>query len=199
MDSVPDSRRRFLARVPAVAMMAGLAASYGTLLAYFGRFLFPASGRREEWLFVTRVSGIARGQTVLYKTPAGESVNVTRRGAAGTSEDFVALSSVCPHLGCQVHWEPQNNRYFCPCHNGVFRPDGVAIGGPPAEAGQSLSAYPLRLRDGLLFIRVPTEKLSVGARAELRGKRGAVIEVAGDGRGPGHDPCLGSTFGREEA
>jgi hypothetical protein len=98
-----------------------------------------------------------------------------------------------------VHWEPQNDRYFCPCHNGVFQPDGVAIGGPPAEAGQSLSAYPLEVRDRLLYIRVPTEKLLIGARAEFRGKRGAVIEVADCGRGPGHDPCLGSSFEREDA
>lgn len=199
MNAPADTRRRLLARLPLAAMMAGLVASYGTLLAYFARFLFPARARREEWLYVARVAGVERGHTVLYKTPAGETVNITRRGVAGTAEDFVALSSVCPHLGCQVHWEPHNDRYFCPCHNGVFTPEGRAIAGPPAEAGQSLSAYPLNVSDGLLYIQVPTDRLLTGARAELRGRRGAVVELADGRSGPGHDPCLGAAFRREDA
>ena len=95
----------------------------------------------------------------MYRSPAGESVTIARRGTGGTAEDFVALSSTCPHLGCQVHWEPQNTRFFCPCHNGVFDPTGRAVSGPPAEAGHSLPRYALEVRDGLIYIPVPTEEL----------------------------------------
>jgi Rieske Fe-S protein len=185
-----------LGRGPFIAMAAALAASYGTLLAFMARFLFPARGRSVEWAYVVRLSAISRGDTVLYKTPAGETVNVTRLGDAGAVDDFVALSSVCPHLGCQVHWEPQKDRYFCPCHNGVFTPEGVAIAGPPAEAGQSLSRYPLKIEHEVLYIQAPIERLpvGVGAAPELRGPRGALIEVAGKCRGEGHDPCLAAAY-----
>ena len=71
--------------------------------------------------------------------------------------DFVAFSSICPHLGCQVNWELQNDRFFCPCHNGVFDRDGNATGGPPAAAGQRLPRYPLKIENGLLFIEVQLE------------------------------------------
>ncbi len=77
----------------------------------------------------------------------------------------MALSSTCPHLGCKVHWEAPENRFFCPCHNGAFDPSGRAIAGPPAEAGQSLGRYPLRIEGGLLYIEVPTERLPGGEGA----------------------------------
>jgi len=177
-------------------MMAALAASYGTLLAFMARFLFPAEKRKVDWMYVTSVAGFAPGSTLLYKTPAGETVNVTRRGATGTAEDFAALSSTCPHLGCQVHWEPQNNRYFCPCHNGMFRPDGKAYSGPPAEAGQSLPQYPLKIQAGLLYIEVPLAGLPIErAASEPRGARGGVIELGDARRAPGHDPCLAAGYG----
>ena len=76
-----------------------------------------------------------------------------------TADAFIALSSTCPHLGCQVHWEPQNDRYLCPCHNGTFAPAGTPTGGPPFEANQSLPHYPLRVEGGLLFVEVGTRAL----------------------------------------
>jgi hypothetical protein len=85
-------------------------------------------------------------------------------------------------LGCQVRWEPQNNRYFCPCHNGTFDTTGKATGGPPGEAGQSLPRYGLRIDSGLLYIEVPVEHLSTPLQAGL-------VEVVSP-QGPGHDPCL---------
>jgi Rieske Fe-S protein len=54
-----------------------------------------------------------------------------------------------------VHWEAQNDRFFCPCHNGAFDRQGNATAGPPAAAGQALLRFPLRLENGLLFIEVP--------------------------------------------
>ncbi|REJ80691.1 MAG: ubiquinol-cytochrome c reductase iron-sulfur subunit [Acidobacteria bacterium] len=150
------------------AVAAGLAASYGTLAAFVGRFLYPEPTDRS-WFFVARTSELQPGEARLFRTPRGEPVNVTRRGVAaaaaasgegGDGSDFAALSSTCPHLGCQVHWEAHNNRFFCPCHNGVFDPDGVATAGPPAEAGQSLLRYPVRDDRGMLFIQLPREELA---------------------------------------
>ena len=77
-----------------------------------------------------------------------------------TADAFVALSSICPHLGCQVHWEPQNDRFFCPCHNGAFDASGKPTEGPPATAGQELTRFPLQVMNGLLFIQVPMQSVN---------------------------------------
>ncbi len=153
-------RRRFLRRASHVAMATGLAGGYGALGLIAGRFLFPSDDRGRVWQYLVDVDRMAVGQSLSYRGPAGEAINVTRRGRGGGADDFVALSSTCPHLGCQVHWEPQNDRYFCPCHNGTFNAAGVATGGPPFDAGQDLPPYPLRVDSGLLFIEVPVDALA---------------------------------------
>ncbi|MGE0462587.1 MAG: ubiquinol-cytochrome c reductase iron-sulfur subunit [Vicinamibacterales bacterium] len=163
-------------------MVAGLAGGYGLFAWLSARFMLPPRVGEVQQLFVTRVSDVPVGSTLLYQTPDGRTVNITRRTEGATAADFIALSSTCPHLGCQVHWEPQNNRYFCPCHNGTFDPSGKATGGPPGDAGQSLPQYALRVDQGLLYIDVPVEQLSVPRQAGL-------VEVASP-QGPGHDPCL---------
>ncbi len=155
------TRRAALWLSSRAAMTAGLA-SYG-LFAWIGaRFMLPARFGRVHRLFVTRTTDVPTGGTLLYQTPDGRTVNITRRAANGTVDDFIALSSTCPHLGCQVKWEGPNNRYFCPCHNGTFDATGKATGGPPGDAGLSLPRYVLTVQQGLLYINLPTEQLSVG-------------------------------------
>lgn len=180
--AVPLTRRGALWLSSRLAMLAGLVGGYGLFAWVSGRFMLPAHTGRLHQLFVTRVSDVPAGGTLLYRTPDGRTVNVTRQGTAGTAADFIALSSTCPHLGCQVGWEPQNDRYFCPCHNGTFDATGTATGGPPGEAGQSLPRYGLRVDKGLLYILVPAEQLSMG-------KVAGVVETIHPS-GPGHDPCL---------
>lgn len=176
------SRRETLGWLSRIAMVTGLVAAYGTLAGYMGRFLFPARPPARGWMFVSELDRLRAGAALRFRTPAGAQVNIARQGAGGEAGDFVALSSTCPHLGCQVHWEPQNNRFFCPCHNGVFTPAGKAIEGPPAEAGQSLPRYPLKVEAGLLYIEVPLEELALGT--------GEIIDETFAPPGPGHDPCL---------
>ena len=125
---------------------------FGSLAA---RYLFPAHGTPKQWLFVARLADFATGQTMDWETPTGQKVSITRQGDAGVIDDFIALSSVCPHLGCQVHWEQPKQRFFCPCHNGAFNPQGVATDGPPADSHQSLARFPLQIENDLLFIEVP--------------------------------------------
>jgi cytochrome b6-f complex iron-sulfur subunit len=158
----PDPERRsFLATG---AMAGGLIAGYGAFGAIAVRFLYPARPGEEERLFVADLASFKPGDSMVYRTPAGQPVAIARIGSAGTKEDFLALSSTCPHLGCQVHWEPQNRRFFCPCHNGVFDPSGKAVAGPPADAGQSLLRYPVEVANGLLYILVPVDRLSCPGR-----------------------------------
>mgnify|MGYP001597699611 CR=1 FL=1 len=137
------------------AAAAGLAAGYGTFGWMAGRFLYPTHSKRTAWMLLRPVGEIADGHTLSYTAPTGATITIARRGTTGTETDFLALSDTCPHLGCKVRWEGPQNRFFCPCHNGVFTPEGKAVSGPPAEAGQSLMRYPLRIEEGLLYIEVP--------------------------------------------
>ena len=35
---------------------------------------------------------------------------------------FVAYSQKCTHLSCAVYYQPERERLYCPCHEGVFDP-----------------------------------------------------------------------------
>lgn len=179
-----DGRRGFLKNASRAAMAAGLVGGYGGLAAVAGRYLYPARTGEVLWQFVTEIDRLEVGDALRYRGPSGETVNITRRARTGTADDFIALSSTCPHLGCQVRWEAQHNRFFCPCHNGVFDPTGKATGGPPGEAGQSLPRYALRVEKGLLHIAVPPPRFAEGQQQP------EILAEADDISGPGHDPCL---------
>lgn len=178
-------RRSFLSTSATVIMAGGLVGGYGTFFAMAGRYFYP-SGDNKLWVFVSDAAGIAPGESLPFRSPDGVPVTITRRAetpvktpakAAGkeeatdetltadtlTVDSFLALSSVCPHLGCRVHWESNNNRYFCPCHNGIFDANGVATGGPPAAEGEDLSHYALQIVDGSLYIEMPAS--SIGRKA----------------------------------
>jgi Rieske Fe-S protein len=154
-DADAPRRRDVLRTLSSIAMAGGLVAGYGTCAAFAGRFLYPARARPTAWQLAARIGDIAPGAALAYQAPDGAPINIARRGAGTAVGDFIALSSTCPHLGCRVHWEPHNERFFCPCHNGVFTPEGEAVSGPPADAGQDLSRYPLRVDGPLIYIQVP--------------------------------------------
>jgi len=181
---VDGARRGLLERASTLAMRLGLLGGYGAFAFVAARFLYPARGRATQWMFVTETDRMEVGDAILFRGPSGETVNIARQARDGAASDFVALSSTCPHLGCQVHWEAHNDRFFCPCHNGTFDPSGVGTGGPPGEAGLNLPRYPLKLENALLFIELPTDSLTA------ENARGEIIERVEGIHGPGHDPCL---------
>lgn len=166
-------RRDFLSTTSTIVMGGGLVAGYGTFFAMAGRFVYPARGQATAWQFLAVADEVAPGGSFTYKSPVGATIVVARQdrpAAAATDGDavltdadiaaeFIALSSVCPHLGCKVHWEANNDRFFCPCHNGAFDRQGAPTEGPPAAANQSLTRFPLQVEKGLLYIEVPMESV----------------------------------------
>lgn len=60
---------------------------------------------------------------------------VDRRVALYRDEGGIlhALSSVCPHRGCDVEWNGEEKVWDCPCHGSRFAPDGSILRGPAAQ------------------------------------------------------------------
>ena len=76
-------------------------------------------------------------------------------------KDITVLSSICPHLGCPVNWQPEQSRFFCPCHGGLFDVTGKQTGGPPPRAMDPLD---WEVRSGRLFVRWQDFKIGVEKR-----------------------------------
>lgn len=155
-----DSGRRQFVSASSLAMAAGLTGAYGTFAVMLARFVYPAGASNRGWLFVCQVDQLASGAALDFATPSGQRIVIARQGDGTSAEDFLALSSVCPHLGCRVHWESNNDRFFCPCHNGAFDRQGQATAGPPLAAHQTLTRFPLKVEGGLLFLEAPLASLA---------------------------------------
>ncbi len=143
------SRRGVLA---SLLMGFGLFTAYTTLTVQGFLFLLPRRrGPRTRLLFAGQISEYALGGVKTVYDLEGTPILVKR-----TAGGFTAYDSTCPHLGCKVLWEPEDSRFFCPCHRGVFDVDGVATAGPPADAGQNLAQVPMRVDEeaGVVYLEV---------------------------------------------
>lgn len=83
------------------------------------------------------------------RVDAWNRVTQVRVGSAWVLEldgDLVAYSTVCPHLGCAVDFDPAANErkgaFKCPCHRSAFGLDGVPDHGP---APRPLDRLPLEV------------------------------------------------------
>lgn len=80
---------------------------------------------------------------------AGGSVVESDIIIINTGDDFIALSSVCTHQGCQVGYNPGNGNLPCPCHGSIFSTSGSVLNGP---ASSPLTKYDLTREGDLLTI-----------------------------------------------
>ena len=116
------------------------------------------TGRREDWRPAGRLIDIDPG------VPTPVTIRVTRQDGYYEAVDqqvvFLvksesggvrALSSTCTHLGCYVSYDADKRVITCPCHGGVFSPDGRNIAGPPPRPLAELSA---RVEDGRVFVQL---------------------------------------------
>ncbi len=194
-DPSVESRRSFMSTCGTAAMVGGMGASYGTLGFCAIQYLAPdAADSNLDWQFVGTMASLDGLTSFDFTASSGVKIVIARvaetaspkskssiagDSTAGAAEPevglrsepvvestgFLALSSVCPHLGCQVFWETANDRFFCPCHNGIFDATGKATGGPPADANQSLTQYPTRILNNALYVMAPLETVTDQGRS----------------------------------
>ncbi len=66
--------------------------------------------------------------------------------------EILALSPICKHLGCTIAWEGggRENKYYCPCHDGEYTPDGVNVPGTPPPL--PLDEYTVEIKDNKVYL-----------------------------------------------
>lgn len=173
------SRRTFVKAGAAVAGVAWVGAFGGSVVRSLTTGEGPATGPSSK----TFVYHVPEGETPWYSDldgkevlatefPVGQSAKVYVGGTkaillrfeerqlvdrSGTDMGFVAYSSKCTHLGCQVYFaigrtpagDFPDGVIYCPCHQGAFDPfrNARVVYGPPPQA---LPKVPLHIIDGRL-------------------------------------------------
>jgi Rieske Fe-S protein len=84
---------------------------------------------------IVALDAVPVGDTHLFRYPAESDPAILVRLA---ERDVVAFSQKCTHLGCVVFYEPDEERWHCPCHEGNFavRTGAVLSGPPPRPLGR---------------------------------------------------------------
>lgn len=151
---VLSGRRSFLA-----GLVAAGSAAVGALLAVpLVRFtLHPVLARTTEksWSDVGSVDELQNIDAPVKKLVTIEQHDGWRKtitekpvyvGKDGGGK-LIVLSAVCTHLGCTVPWVEKEKKFICPCHLGMFSPDGQLLAGPPPRDMDRLET---KIEDGVL-------------------------------------------------
>lgn len=95
---------------------------------------------------ITRIGEVPEGEAFYFHYPEPDNPAVLLHLPGG---QFVAYSQICTHLACAVYYQPERDRLFCPCHDGIFNPlTGDPVAGPPRRR---LPRILLRQEADLLF------------------------------------------------
>ncbi len=141
-------RRQFLSLATwAIGGLIGLAYAIPGIAYLISPALQKAT--EKNWIPLGSTSKVELGTPTLFRATierrAGWIVNQEEISVYVLTEDgrdFIAMSNVCTHLGCRVRWIADEDRFFCPCHNGQFDRQGNVISGPPPRA---LNRYEVRV------------------------------------------------------
>lgn len=149
------SRRKWLR-----AVIGGIVGAISSIVAVIvgGTILSPAFAKQSEsWVPAGPLRDLEDG------VPTPVTVRVTRQDGYAEAVDqqvvFLvksdagvrAMSSTCTHLGCRVSYDASTKLLRCPCHGGVFTPDGHVVAGPPPRPLTELST---RVEDSKVFIQI---------------------------------------------
>lgn len=157
-DQAPKVRRREL--LSTVGFWTATLTAAGLLGVPAARFVAGASleQKPEHWIPVgapdkllpndfTRVVYALRVKDAWREVTKEGLIYVRPIQRAGASGEFRALSAVCTHLGCNVRWRPEDSRFACPCHAGLYDANGDVISGPPPRPLRQLET---RVTNGVL-------------------------------------------------
>ena len=88
---------------------------------------------------------LAAGSALMFKFGSKPSMLIHHDDGTWT-----ALTAVCTHLGCTVHYQEDKKRIHCACHGGVYDPKtGGNVSGPPPKP---LRRYGVKVTDTAVII-----------------------------------------------
>lgn len=97
---------------------------------------------------IVELAAVPEGTDHLFRYPTGEDPAILVHLQGG---ELRAFSQRCTHLGCVVFWQPDQDRLFCPCHDGVFSPvSGDPVAGPP---DRPLTRIDVEVRNGVVWAK----------------------------------------------
>jgi Rieske Fe-S protein len=153
-ESAGSTRRSFY--VTAIhAIWAMMAAILGVpaVMYLFGS---PKSLSGDEWADVGDISALPIEQPVELVCRRNRSDGwkivsdrVTAWVVKTRDKGVVAFGPQCTHLGCAHHWDHEQNRFVCPCHNSLFSIDGKNLSGP---APRPLDRYDVKVERNRLLL-----------------------------------------------
>lgn len=155
-DVIVLNRRSFFGALLAIGS-AGMGAVLAVPVLRYVLYPIYAKATGSEWSHVGDASEFADSKGPVRKTitftqrdgwrevVSAQSVYVNR----ASDGQLEVLSAICPHLGCSVSWQANQDKFICPCHGGVFKADGQNISGPPPRAMDKL---PTQVKDGKLQV-----------------------------------------------
>ena len=133
------SRRQFFK----AACCSALVVSAGLL----GKDKLFTTRHATEPKLLGRVEELPVGGYKLFRYPSEDDPCILVRL---DESSFAAYSQNCTHLMCPVHYQHEQRRFYCPCHEGFFSAeDGRVLAGPPPRA---LPRFPLDIRNGEIWI-----------------------------------------------
>jgi cytochrome b6-f complex iron-sulfur subunit len=122
------TRRTFFQKLAAAVYGSTMLASIGSAITYlFPNKNFAANSNELEDGFGKNIPADAVPEGGHMNGMIGGKPVIVFRQAGS----FVALSTVCTHLGCTVAYNPKERLFLCPCHGGEYDEDGPVLGGPP--------------------------------------------------------------------
>lgn len=152
-ENMGTTRRGFFSRI--MAAIGGLVGiSVGVPLIGYG--ILPALKKEDiGWFKVEDAEAFEPNKPKLVpvtpvsprdwpEEPVKQAVYVVKK----EDGQFVLFDIHCTHVGCPVHWNDKAQRFFSPCHGGVFDIEGRVLAGPPPRP---LDRYTVKIEDGILY------------------------------------------------
>ncbi len=151
----PKFSRRDFMKTAIFAMGGLIGAAVG--IPAIGYIVGPALKKNvQNWIRLGTISKVELNSPTLFKATTESQTGwistqeeISAYVLTEDGQNFIAMSNVCTHLGCRVRWIPDEGKFFCPCHNGVFAKDGSVVSGPPPRP---LDRLETKVEDGNLFV-----------------------------------------------
>lgn len=153
MKPVPDQNAPGVNRRDFSGILLGTAsAAYLASLGYpVCRYLSAAAELQQEQQAVREVTL----PDVANQLPLGSTLYFSFGNEPGLlihylDDTWAAFGAYCTHLRCTIRHQPEQDRIFCPCHEGVFDArSGQNLAGPPPRP---LTRFNLTFQGGDLLI-----------------------------------------------